>query len=253
MMKWKAALAVSALGIVAALAWVSYGISQPTSQGRAQVALAQGAGAGKCAYLLFYRTWDGAATAMAHTLKTHAENHSTQTLWTSVNIADPAERAVVDRFQLSRAPMPLLLAVHANGAVMGAFVGKVSDADLAGSLASPLQAECIKLLQQNQIVCLCVNSGPQQNVPPGVRQFQADPHYASRTRIVTAQLGDPRETNFYKNLKLDARSAPTTVLFAPPGVVVGAFPASASMSDLAKALHAAGKCCNDPNCKHNHH
>jgi hypothetical protein len=43
----------------------------------------------------------------------------------------------------------------------------------------------------------------------------------------------------------------SVVVMAPPGVLVGKFPASATMSDIATKLHAAGKCCNDPNCKHN--
>jgi hypothetical protein len=41
------------------------------------------------------------------------------------------------------------------------------------------------------------------------------------------------------------------VVLAPPGVLVGKFPASATSDQIGAALHAAGKCCNDPNCKHN--
>jgi hypothetical protein len=39
---------------------------------------------------------------------------------------------------------------------------------------------------------------------------------------------------------------------APPGVMVGMFPATASLGELAAALAAASKCCEDPNCKHHH-
>ena len=45
---------------------------------------------------------------------------------------------------------------------------------------------------------------------------------------------------------------PVVIFMAPPGALVGRFAASASKEDLARALHAAGKCCSDPNCKHNH-
>jgi hypothetical protein len=34
--------------------------------------------------------------------------------------------------------------------------------------------------------------------------------------------------------------------------MVGKFPATATKAQLASELHAAGKCCDDPNCKHNH-
>ena len=38
---------------------------------------------------------------------------------------------------------------------------------------------------------------------------------------------------------------------APPGVLVGKFTANVTMNEITTKLHAAGKCCDDPNCKHN--
>jgi hypothetical protein len=40
------------------------------------------------------------------------------------------------------------------------------------------------------------------------------------------------------------------VLMAPPGTVIGKYAATATKDKLAADLHAAGKCCDDPNCKH---
>jgi hypothetical protein len=40
------------------------------------------------------------------------------------------------------------------------------------------------------------------------------------------------------------------VVMAPPGVLVGKFIGSTTKDQIAAQLHAAGKCCNDPNCKH---
>jgi hypothetical protein len=34
-------------------------------------------------------------------------------------------------------------------------------------------------------------------------------------------------------------------------VLVGKFGPAVTKDEIAAALHAAGKCCNDPNCKHN--
>ena len=48
-----------------------------------------------------------------------------------------------------------------------------------------------------------------------------------------------------------AFSGSTVVVLAPPGVLVGKFPATATAAEIAAKLHAAGKCCDDPNCKHN--
>jgi hypothetical protein len=41
------------------------------------------------------------------------------------------------------------------------------------------------------------------------------------------------------------------VIMAPPGVLVGKFANNVTKDDITTKLHAAGKCCNDPNCKHN--
>lgn len=247
----RATTIIGGVSLLCCFCLTGIGIGQPGPAGKGEAALGHAAATGKSTYLLFYRTWDGAATAMAHALKTHADKNVGQTFWTSVNVADPAERALVERFQLSRAPTPLVLTVHPNGAITGAFVNKVAEPELVSSLVSPVKAECLKLLQQNQIVLLCLQSAPQQTVPSGVRQFQADPHYVNRTKVIRASLSDPHEAAFYKGLQLDA-GTPATIMFAPPGVVVGKFAANASMNDMAKALHAAGKCCDDPNCKHNH-
>jgi len=200
-------------------------------------------------YLLFYRTMDPATAAMAQMAKAHAGRH--QAGCNLIHLSDPMQKQLVDQYEVGRAPMPLLLAVHANGAVSGAFVGKVSDAELDTCFLSPTKAQCIKLLQQNQLVLLCVQTTPQQIIPPGVRQFQADPHFAKRTQVLTMQINDPNEVSFIKDLKVDPRSPACTVLFAPPGVMVGTFAPSASGSEMAKAITATGKCCDDPNCKHN--
>jgi hypothetical protein len=41
------------------------------------------------------------------------------------------------------------------------------------------------------------------------------------------------------------------VIMAPPGVLVGKFAAATTRDQIVTKLHAAGKCCDDPNCKHN--
>ena len=44
----------------------------------------------------------------------------------------------------------------------------------------------------------------------------------------------------------------TLVFLAPPAVLVGKFASTATKAEMTAALHAAGKCCDDPNCKHGH-
>ena len=44
----------------------------------------------------------------------------------------------------------------------------------------------------------------------------------------------------------------SAALLAPPGVLIGKYNSAATKNEVMAALHKAGKCCDDPNCKHNH-
>jgi len=244
---------VTGIGALATLGLVCLASAQANPTGNGAAALAQAGASGKITYLVFCRQWDAPAQAVGQAVKAHSDKYAAQATWAAVAITDPAAKAVVDKFQVSRAPMPLVLGVHPNGAVTGVFQKPMSEAEFVQTLASPTKAECMKRLQANQLVLLCVQAGPQQPVPQGVKEFQADPQFAQRAQVLTVQLNDPNEASFFTHLQIDPQAvAPMTVFMAPPGVMVGKFPLTASKADLAGALHKAGKCCDDKNCKHNH-
>lgn len=242
-------LSLGVLSLIAGLAVTSSKAQSPEG-GKGDAALAHAAASNKTLSLVFYRDWDDATMSMAHVVKGHAEKYSGHAVWNTVQITDPAEKSVVDRYQLSRAPMPMVVTIHPNGAVTGFFSGKVGDAELARTFVSPKKAECMKLLQENQLVLMCLKPADQP-YPQAVVQFQSDPMFATRTKVISAAVTDPNEAAFFSELKL-APGQPTTVFIAPPGVLVGKFAPTATKSELAAALHAAGKCCDDKNCKHNH-
>ncbi len=83
----------------------------------AEQALADAAAEQKYTFLLFFKD-DGPATqAMAQTVKRGVESRSDRATVAFVDVANPAEKALVDRFGVSRAPMPLTVAVAPNGAI----------------------------------------------------------------------------------------------------------------------------------------
>jgi hypothetical protein len=153
---------------------------------------------------------------------------------------------------VTRAPTPLVLAVHPNGAVLGAHASRATQAQLEECFVGPTEAECIKLLQQDRLVLLCLKDSATQPLPRGVAEFAADRHFAERTEIVSLLLADPQEAAFLQQLEIDPRrAAGVTVFFAPPNVLVGTFAASVTGAVLADELAAASKCCDDENCEHN--
>jgi hypothetical protein len=90
-------------------------------------------------------------------------------------------------------------------------------------------------------------------LPAGAEMFLADPAFQSRATTESYVINDPAEARFVRDMEIDAATfdGSTVVVLAPPGVLVGKFPATVTAAQIAAKLHAAGKCCDDPNCKHN--
>jgi hypothetical protein len=246
-------LSLAVLASVAVFALRFVLAADPAAESSPQQAIADAAQEGKLIYVVFHKEANQAAKAMAGAVRQYVGETGDETTWTAVRVNDPSERAIAEKYAVTRAPMPMLLALHPNGAVTGVFQSKVTSANLSACLVTPKKAECLKMLQSDQLVLLCVQAAPGSPVPSGVRKFQADPHFAKRARVVTVGLSDPVEAPFLTSLEVDPQrtSAPLTVLMAPPGVLVGTFSATATKDDLAAKLAASGKCCDDKNCKHN--
>ena len=173
--------------------------------------------------------------------------------WTTISITDPANREIVDRYQVGRAPMPLVLCVASNGAVTGAMTGRVTDQQVDSALVTPTMTRCMKSLQAGKTVVVHVKSDDAVPLPAGAEAFLADPAFKERATTESYVVNDPAEARFLKDMEIDPATfdGSTVVVLAPPGVLVGKFPATVTADEIAAKLHAAGKCCDDPNCKHN--
>ena len=172
----------------------------------------------------------------------------------AVRVTDPAEKQLVARYDVSRAPMPLVLVIAPCGAVTKGLTGDFSEAQLRKAFVSPCTQLCLKALQDRKLVLLCVvdQVSPQDAVaiPKGVQDFKADERFAAATEVVLVSARDQGEAGFLKELEVEPRAAkPVTVLLAPPGSVVGKFDARATKEQLVAKLAAAqsdpcagGKC-----------
>src|SRR5262249_51018944 len=159
---------------------------------------------------------DAATKAMRQTLRTYVAAHDKDAAWVAVQTTDAAEKGVIDRFGISRAPLPLTLTIAPNGAITGGFPQKVTEAQLAGAFVSPNMAVCLNALQDRKLVLLCVQS-PKEAVPAGVYQFQGDPQYQPYTSVVLLDPADPAEARHLTDLQVAGGTTKTLTLFlAPP-------------------------------------
>jgi hypothetical protein len=207
----------------------------------------------KFTFILFWKEDNAATQAMADTLKRAVAERSQRAQWTSVNIADGSQRPIVDRYHVERAPMPMVLCVAPNGVVTGGMPRQINDAAIDKMLVTPAMTEVTKALQDKRIVVIHVKRDPRLGLPGGAAAFVADPMFKDRTTIVNIGLDDPEEGRFLKEMafKPEEVSDSMVVVLAPPGVLVGKYQANVATEQIASDLHAAGKCCNDPNCPHN--
>jgi hypothetical protein len=206
----------------------------------------------KHTFLVFYKENNPATQAMAQAVKRGVESRGGRAALALVQVGNPAEKALVDRFGVSRAPMPLTVAVAPNGAITKLVPGTISDQQIEQCFVTPAMAQCMKAMQDGRLVFACVQSGPKASIPAGVADFASDAEFKHRVAVVPVYANDPAETKLVRELEADSvTKGATTVFMAPPGVLVGKFGPATTKEQLAIALHKAGQCCDDPNCKHN--
>jgi hypothetical protein len=204
-------------------------------------------------YLLFHKQNDVATQQFAETIRKGVARRPTATSWKAVDVSEPANASLVAKFGVSRAPMPLALCVAENGAITAVFTRRPTDEGLDRAIVTPAMVDVTKALQDKKIVVVHVKAVQESPLPAGATEFTLDPAFKARTVVIDVLADDPAEQRFLTDMEFAPSSVreSSVVVMAPPAALVGKFAAGATMSEIASKLHAAGKCCNDPNCKHN--
>jgi hypothetical protein len=252
-MRVQIALAASFVLSVGVFAATSFGQLASPYDGDASAATEARRDGPQFTFILFWKQQDASTQQFAELLRSAVVKHAERASWTSVHVRDPANRAVVEQYDVSRAPMPLVLCVADNGAVTSVFTRRPTEAALERALVTPAMAEVTKALQDKKIVVVHVTHTRQTELPAGAAEFAADADFQARTNIVNVALDDPQEARFLADMQISGAdvNGSTLVIMAPPAALVGKFPGSTTRDQIIQKLHAAGKCCDNPNCTHN--
>lgn len=243
---WKSPFAVLAI----TLSTVSFAAAQqaaPPTQpapSEAQAAIASAQQANKFVYLFFWKEQNPQTDKAWALVKPALANMAEQAKLVSVQTTDAAEAALVTKYDVTRAPLPLVLAIAPCGAITKAFTREFDEAQLRAALVSPGTQLCMKALQDRKLVLLCVvdRVGPYTaaSVPQGVQDFKSDPRFGPATEVVLLSGSDEAEATFLEGLKVEPQTAkPVTVFLAPPGSVIGSFDGSATKDHFAQKLTAS--------------
>lgn len=262
MMKLTRSVAVSALATTLALCCVAHtkaahgtgnGISRAAAS-PAAAALEKAAKDNKYLFVFFWKDDTQQSRVMRGVFQAAMAKLSDVAATVEVQTADPAEKPIVDRYGVSRAPMPLVLAIAPNGAVTKGLPGRFDENQLRQALVSHGTAECMKGLQDRKLVLLCVQPASPQvrqvSLQKGVQEFTADREYGPSAKVVVLNPSDTAETPFLKSLQVDPQTTvPVTVLMAPPGALMGTFSGEVTKEQLvAKLKSAQSGCCPGGKC-----
>ena len=206
----------------------------------------------KYLFAFFRKEENDQTAAMRRLLEEVMEEVADRADSAEVNVTASSERAIVEKFGLDRVPMPLILALAPNGAITGGFPTKVEKRELLGAFASPCTEKCMKQLQDNKLVFLCVqNAATESNdaAMQGVRQFKADTRFAQATQIVMLDPADAAETEFLNDLQIDPKTkAALTVFLAPPGAPIAMYEGATDKDELVATLQKASSACGPAGC-----
>lgn len=204
----------------------------------------------KYTFIMFWKNEDDATKKMWNILQQNLSNKKDKTTFVAVNTNDPAEQNLVKEYGVSRAPMPLTLAIAPNGAITGSFVKQINADYIDQSFVSLAKSRCMLTLQSRKMVLLCVNSTEKSEVPKGVQNFKSVPCYRDVVEVVSVSAQDSGEASFLKELGVQQNKNTTVVFMAPPGVMVGQFNGNVTQKQLIAELKKAGKGCGVEGCKH---
>ena len=225
--------------------------AQPSSaeQELGVVALARVAKANKYAFVFFFRADDERTQAMRAALESGVASMPERAEIIGVDVTDPLEKAAVNKFGVSRAPMPLILAVAPTGAITKNWFRNFDAKQLGQAFVSAGEARCLKALQERKMVLVCVQNGKtahNDEAMQGVNEFKAYRLYAARTAIVSIDPTNGAEADFLKKLRVSPETQKAvTVLMAPPGRPIATFAGATKKTEIVAATKKAGSGC-DP-------
>lgn len=224
---------------------------QPDSGMRA---IEQAAKEDKHLFVLFYKEKNERTNQVEKVFDEFQKSSGEKAKFIKINSTNPVEKPILEKFNLNRSPMPFLLVLAPNGAVIGAYTASFTKQELAGSFISKGMASCLKALQDNKLVFLCLqnqNTTGNAAALKGVSDFKADSRFGPTTEMVLIDPANVEEHQFIHQLSVDPQlTQATTILIAPPAETVGRYIGSTHkeqfISDLQKAVTGCcgpGGCC----------
>jgi len=202
-------------------------------------------------FILFYDKEDDMLKKMEDTIRTFRSKSSSKVLTYMASTLSDKESAVILKYGVNRAPLPLLLVFARNGAITGGFPQKVTTEQLTKSCSVPeLVMSILRPLQEGKIALVSLQNNKtkfNQESDKAVHDFTSDEKLKPFVEVIKADPDDKKNADFLTQCKLDKTISEATVVFIiPPGSVVGVYPGKITKDTLMAALSSCksgSSCC----------
>lgn len=226
----------------------NYALAQSeAAPGTAKEAIEAARVGGKYLFLFFYDKKDDLYGKMEETVSNFTKNTEQKVFIYEASAKDPKNADIVYKYKIDRAPMPLLMVIGPNGAVLGGFSKSVTADKLAKSLVPPLTMDVLKVVQQQKMAVVLLQNGKTKlNVESSktATDLAYDKRLLGSVEIVKADPADPRNRDFLVNANIvGAIANATIVLIAPPGIVAGVFQGDATKESIISSISPSGGGC----------
>jgi len=230
--------------------------SEATNAGSAAKAIAAARAKGLYAFVLFYKTGDSDTKAMRTGLDQAKKKLSAKAVFLTVDVTEKTDRALIEKYGIDRAPLPVVLALAPNGAVVKAFTKPVDEKALRDAFVSAKTSDMLKALQDGKLVALCVQGSKTQHNDESMkaaRELVADPLLAGQAKVISVDPGSAAEKQLIEDCGLSPdMKEPTVILVAPPSSLVatveGATTKTKLLDALRQGLAACGSGCGPSGC-----
>jgi hypothetical protein len=257
----------TAIGIIATAAGLCGATAQPSQSppsspapqaasaaGNGALAMSRAAQANQYLFAFVYEKDDETTRAARKIFDAAVRKTTPPSRFVAVNRSAPAEKEIVEKLGLSTAPVPMALAIAPNGAVTGSIkAADLTEERLRDAVASPGLQQCLKGIQDGQLVLVCLQNGRTRNneaAMKGVNEIKADGWYSESTDVVKIDPADPKEAKLVAQLEVDPKTKKAvTAVLAPPGVMVTKIEGPTTKEGLKAAFKkASAGCSGTPGC-----
>lgn len=209
--------------------------------------------ANKAGQVVFLVLTDASAqdTAAARTAAAEAQRQVRSSTVVEVDRGDAANAALIKRYRLQAAPVPLVLVIAQNGVAVGASrPGKGDVERLVKMVPTPKKADMMLAFEQRK-TAIVVFSRPNMTERSALFEnlTEVTRTMKDKAQLVLVDLDDKAERKFIDEWEVPMKSVrPTIVVMNAKGQPLGRLVGLQTAMQIVETCSKKAACCDDPSC-----